>query len=265
MSEPRQAQWAGQAPPIISQAARVGHRHTGKAWILGGGLALAMVAFAAGWIWWLRSPTSRQLTPERAAPPATAQAGPHQPRLAESPVVELLTDAGAAPPASWPVITDAPVLATRLLTVADDFIVDLFHNGEKVPDTRRRLEAEVFGATVERIELELREGDWLVFNVVNNRLRWGGVYYFAVAGFDPGNAISFVTELESGRWSVCDLPGQAPRFIAEQDYLTNNLARPVERRWTRGDELIRGRVPGWPGEPLWGTNRNTWIKFVARP
>jgi hypothetical protein len=39
----------------------------------------------------------------------------------------------------------------------------------------------------------------------------------------------------------------------------------VERRWIRGNDLIRGRVRNWSGEPLWGTNRNTWIKFRARP
>lgn len=156
-------------------------------------------------------------------------------------------------------------MATCLLTVVDDFIVEVFHNGERVPDARRRLEAEIFGATIERIDVTLREGDWIVFNAVNNRLRWGGVCYFAVAGFDPRGAVRFTTELQSGRWSVCDQPGEAPQFIAAPDYLADNLARPVERRWTRGDDLIRGRVRNWSGEPLWGTNRNTWIKFRAQP
>src|ERR1044072_1633950 len=66
------------------------------------------------------------------------------------------------------------VIADRLFTVADDFIVDVYHNGVKVPDSKRTLLNEVFGAAVERIDLEVRPGDWIVFNVVNNRMRWGG-------------------------------------------------------------------------------------------
>src|SRR4051812_19071412 len=75
-----------------------------------------------------------------------------------------------------------PVLARTLIAVADDFIVDVYHNGVKVPDDRREMVEEVHGATVERIKLDVRKGDWLVFNVVNNRLRWGGASYFAVSG-----------------------------------------------------------------------------------
>src|SRR3954454_12939595 len=92
-----------------------------------------------------------------------------------------------------------PVIARTLIAVIDDFIVDIYHNGVKVPDDRRELLVEVFGATVERITLDVRRGDWLVFNVVNNRLRWGGSSYFAVSG--RGDAgVGFTTELDSGRW-----------------------------------------------------------------
>src|SRR3954469_20834310 len=66
------------------------------------------------------------------------------------------------------------LIADRLFTVADDFIVDVYHNGVKVPDSKRTLLVERFGATAERIDIEVRRGDWLVFNVVNNRMRWGG-------------------------------------------------------------------------------------------
>src|SRR3954451_17644250 len=79
-----------------------------------------------------------------------------------------------------------PVIADRIFAVADDFIVDVYHNGVKVPDAKRMLLVEVHGATAERIDIEVREGDWLVFNVVNNRLRWGGCSYFRVAGRGEG-------------------------------------------------------------------------------
>src|SRR5437762_10648520 len=72
--------------------------------------------------------------------------------------------------------------AKYLITVTDDFIVNVYHNGKCVPLTRRTLLAEHFGATVERIDEGVKKGDWLVFNVVNNRLRWGGACYFGVAG-----------------------------------------------------------------------------------
>src|SRR5438270_4723551 len=74
------------------------------------------------------------------------------------------------------------VIADHLFTVADDFIIDIYHNGVKVPDRKRTLLEERFGATAERIEMAIRPGDWVVFNVVNNRLRWGGCAYFGVTG-----------------------------------------------------------------------------------
>jgi hypothetical protein len=101
-------------------------------------------------------------------------------------VGEFLRSIRPTSPEAEPAWGDRRVLATSLVFVADDFVVDLYHNGVKVPDERRTLLEEVFGATVERVDVEVREGDWLVFNVVNNRLRWGGVQYFGVAGLNAG-------------------------------------------------------------------------------
>jgi len=43
----------------------------------------------------------------------------------------------------------------------------------------------------ERTNIQVRHGDWLVFHVANNRLRWGGSYYFAAAGlFEKASALS---------------------------------------------------------------------------
>lgn len=158
----------------------------------------------------------------------------------------------------------ADVRAHYLYTVADDFIVDVYYNGERVPDDRRSLLLERFGATGEKINMPVNKGDWLVFNVVNNRLRWGGAYYFAVAGMmDDEKTIGFTTELTSGRWSCCDNPNNVARFISERDYLTANTARAVERPWHEGDEFLRGFAKEWSGTPIWGSTRNTWLKFVA--
>src|ERR1043166_8249775 len=69
-------------------------------------------------------------------------------------------------------------VADYLIAVADDFVVDVWHDGLRVPEARRTLLRERFGACTERIDVPVRAGDWLVFHVVNNRMRWGGARYF---------------------------------------------------------------------------------------
>jgi len=155
------------------------------------------------------------------------------------------------------------VIATAVHTAADDFVVDIYHNGARVPDSQRKVTAEIFGAVGEKIEVTVREGDWLVFNVVNNRFRWNGAYYFAVGGVNADDSIGFVSELESGRWSACDNPGDAPRFIRQRDYLADRRVHSVTQPWAHGDEILKQGISGWNGQPVWGTNRNTWIKFRA--
>jgi hypothetical protein len=181
----------------------------------------------------------------------------------------LLTSDGVsveiAEPASRPGV-DPPsgdLIADHLFTVADDFIIDIYHNGEKVADTKRTLLVEQFGATAERIDVQVKKGDWLVFNVVNNRLRWGGCSYFAVTGRGEGG-VAFTTELERGRWSCCDDLDKVSRFIGDRLYLSEEWARPIENPWSGGDDLMKQVADGWTGRPLWGHGRNTWIKFVVR-
>src|SRR5438045_3717891 len=86
----------------------------------------------------------------------------------------------------------ADVRANQVVTVADDFIVDVYLNGDRVADERCELREEIYGATVERINVQVHAGDWLVFHVVNDRLRWGGCEYFAVAGILSANEYGFV-------------------------------------------------------------------------
>jgi hypothetical protein len=162
--------------------------------------------------------------------------------------------------------TPAPrgeVIARRVFTVADDFVVDVYHNGLKVPDEKRTLLVENFGATAERIDIEVRQGDWLVFNVVNNRLRWGGSSYFAVAG--RGDAgIAFTTETTSGRWTCCDDPSKVSRYIMDREFSTDDRAERIANPWSAGDGLMNHVADGWGGTPIWGKTRNTWIKYVVR-
>ena len=167
-------------------------------------------------------------------------------------------DAPAQLPAS-----PAGIMAGSLITVADDFIIDVYHNGVKLPDDRRELVVEVHGATVERIKVDVRPGDWLVFNVVSNRLRWGGASYFAVTGRGD-SGVAFTTDLDSGRWSCCDDLGQVGQFIAERDRFDDHRALPIANPWSDGDSLMARHADGWKGQPIRGGSRNTWIKFVAR-
>ena len=154
------------------------------------------------------------------------------------------------------------VIANAIYTVADDFMVDVYHNGEKVPDSKRTMLEEIYGATVEKINIEVREGDWVVFNVVNNRLRWGGCSYFAAAGMKANLRVGFVSETDSGRWVACDDPGQVATFIAYPEGLAKP-ARRIETKWDQGDSRMNGITDGWQGSAVWGDSRNTWIKYVA--
>jgi hypothetical protein len=160
---------------------------------------------------------------------------------------------------------EVPVRANYVVTVADDFVVDAYLNGIRIPDDRRQLLLELFGATAERINVQVHEGDWLVFHVVNDRLRWGGDYYFAAAGVLQTNEFGFVSELESGNWSACDNPHKVHRFIEEKNYLQQNKAQQIPLVWQDGTPKMKQCVgESWTGEPLWGLSRDTWLKVVVK-
>jgi hypothetical protein len=173
--------------------------------------------------------------------------------------------AGAAP-AEAPA-TPGKLLAKEVLVSADDFVVEVYHNGKPVPLERRKATSENYGATAEAIGVEVRAGDWLVFHVVCNRLRWGGASYFAAAGRgEDGASVTFTTELSSGRWSACDDPGDVPQFIARRDFKAEARALAIKNPWSGGDgpmQQMLGDTP-WKGTPVWGQAPSTWIKFVAK-
>ncbi len=158
-----------------------------------------------------------------------------------------------------------PIRANYLITVADDFVVEVYHNGKAVPESKRTLLLERFGATVERMNIEVHKGDWLVFNVVNDRLRWGGASYFAVAGCLEQNSFGFVSSLDTGDWSACDTPSDVDRFISEKTYYRHHPAQKIGQPWAEGMNYMRGYAgAGWEGTPLWGTTKNTWIKVIVQ-
>ena len=156
------------------------------------------------------------------------------------------------------------VRAHYVITATDDFIINVYQNGVLVPDSKRELVAEIFGATVERINIEVQKGDWLVFNVVSDRMRWGGAQSFIAAGVLATNKFGFVTTLSSGNWSVCDDFNSVSRFIAEKDY--DHDHRPISAdHWEAGIKCLKQYAGDeWKGEPLWGWSPNTWIKVNVK-
>jgi hypothetical protein len=152
-------------------------------------------------------------------------------------------------------------IANQVYVVADDFVVEVYQNGKKVPLGARGLMREIHGATAERIDIDVHEGDWLVFHVVNNRLRWDGASYFAVSGVYKGQQ-AFVTNLTAGGWTSNDDPKQADAFIASAEYPFRPV-HGIERKWGEGDSIMREMVPAWNGTAVWGESPSTWIKFRA--
>ncbi len=169
--------------------------------------------------------------------------------------------AEAAAPAGEP--ARGKTMARAVFTSADDFLVDVWQNGKKVADDRRKVVGENFGATSEKLEIEIKEGDWLVFNVANNRLRWGGASYFGAAGVDESGKIVFESAPGDGHWSHCDDPGEVPAFIARPGYRADRAALPPANPWGGGDGWMKAGVADWSGKPVWGRERTTWIKYVA--
>lgn len=157
------------------------------------------------------------------------------------------------------------VRANYLITVTDDFVVDAYLNGKPIPDARRKLLVEKFGATAERIDVEVKKGDWLVFNVVNNRLRWKGQKYFAVAGCFSKEELGFVSSSADPSWSCCDDPADVADFIADPIFGAHRRTHAIDAEWKDGTPLMRSLAgDGWKGTPVWGEASNTWVKYVAR-
>jgi hypothetical protein len=155
-------------------------------------------------------------------------------------------------------------VANYLVTVTDDFIVEAYKNGVRIRDEQRKLLQEIHGATAERITVDVRAGDWLVFHVVNNRMRWGGMKYFAVAGCIGENEFGFVSDPDSSDWSVCDEPRLAHDFVRQRNEGNEVRASTIVKPWGDGDAMIRQHAgAGFPGKPLWGGAASTWIKFIV--
>ncbi len=156
-----------------------------------------------------------------------------------------------------------PPIATSLLLVADDFVVDIWVNGKRVPTSHRSMLEDVHGAITERVNVELHEGDWVVFNVVANRMRWGGASYFGVSAEAPDGGVAFASTTQ-GNWSACDDTSDVAEFIAELDPGADRLAVAPTKPWHDAAGIWRKHLGAeFSGEPIWGTAPNTWIKCIV--
>ena len=172
--------------------------------------------------------------------------------------------AGGAVAASDPPGVSAGKLRAKWIAwCADDFVVDLWHNGRVVPVAQRSLIHEIYGATVERAEVALKAGDWLVFHVVHNRMRWNGCKFFGMVGMAAENEASLVST-NGKEWSAADFAMDAFRFIRERDYLKDKPAKliPLESLWDQGYSRLHELCGGkWHGTPIWGEAASCWLKL----
>jgi len=156
-------------------------------------------------------------------------------------------------------------MAYLLRITADDFVVAIWHNGQRVPDGNRKLLAEIYGATMEEVNIVVSEGDWLVFNVVSNPLRWGGSSFFGVAGMLTSRKTMFASSLQDGRWTYEERLEHLPEFLAQRD-VHGQPVLPPSPEWDQGRTKMQEITSStWDGDPIWGLSHNTWIKFVATP
>ena len=132
-------------------------------------------------------------------------------------------------------------------------------------DADRKLLLDRFGASVERIGINVSVGDWLVYHVAHNRLRHKGSKFFAVTGLRDEERVGFVSDPKSENWSVCDEPSRIREFIQNRDEGTEARAIPIARPWKEGVKFMKKYtgLEEFSGEALWGTAPSTWIKFIV--
>ncbi len=183
--------------------------------------------------------------PSKQVPPSRAVAKPTEPAQAPAPPKREI--------------------AAFVVIVVDEVMPAVWHNGQRVPESKCQLIGDVFGATLERINITVKEDDWLVFNVASNPVRWGGATFLGVAGMITEKASSFGSSLRDGRWSYEERTDQLRAFIEQRD-TPGWPVMPPPVEWDQGRSRMGDlTTQSWLGDPIWGGSHNTWIKFVARP
>jgi len=167
----------------------------------------------------------------------------------------LVKVSGPLPPA-----VPLPV-ARDLMVVANSFVVDVWHNGERVPRDARKMIGNPAGAVTERVTCDVLPGDWLVFHVVASPSLKASDRYFGCAARRFDKTVAFVSSSATGNWFVCDDLADVRAFVASRDAGTGNPARAQAAPWsgaaTRWQSALRA---AFAGQALWGDQPSTWIK-----
>lgn len=155
-----------------------------------------------------------------------------------------------------------PIIADSLLLAADDFVMNVYLDGKKIPSRYYSLLSENFGATFMRVRVAVHAGDWLVFNVANDRFRWGGSAGLAVAGLYHGQTV-FVSRANSPRWRSCSKISHVPAFIAQRESYNEQPAviPRVPYDWTR--DSVKSKCDFKRGQVIWASGNavNVWLKY----
>ncbi len=158
-----------------------------------------------------------------------------------------------------PLDTRGDYIAKYVEFAAESFVTEIWLNGLRVPDAARKRVATRDGVAYDRLELEIREGDWLVFQVANDRARGEG--FLAAWGLDNDGKTVFQSSATDG-WFVCEEPGRAHAFVASKDGKGAYPATPssTAKLMSISKEPKEHRLGG---EPLRARSGTTWIKCVV--
>ena len=213
-------------------------------------VALAAVAVAAAMTWADGPARPTSIFDDNPSAPA-----PRPPTTAPS----------DGPPATAPAANPSAVVADSLLVVADDFVTDIYQNGQRVPDDAYKMEGEIYGATVMRVTIDVHPGDSLVFCAANDRFRWNGSTGLSVAGMlGDSRTPVFVSETQTGNWTGCNSLEQAVRFIKDPGYLRDSSLVVPTKPWSGCKDQMNKRCD-WSGDTVWadGAAGTAWIRYVA--
>jgi hypothetical protein len=174
---------------------------------------------------------------------------------------EVITNTLPKPITKPTIVRRGNPVADSLYWAACDFVINVWHNGDPVNWKNRKLEAEVFGRTAERLPIDLREGDWVVFQLANNIVRGKGGRLFIAGALLNDKPV--IETSASSPWFFEDNPGKAGDFMASYDSgrEQNAVSIPTDEAWGDGVKLYKRAFPQTKAEPIWGNQPVTWIKL----
>lgn len=145
--------------------------------------------------------------------------------------------------------------------IACDFATDVWQNGQRVPLGQRRMQAEIYGRTIERDQFEIRQGDWLVFQLARNPLRENGARLFMFTLLKDNEPV--LKSDDSAIWSCISDPKLAAGFIRSYQSPSESAVSviPPNQRWNDGYRRFQQAYGNLGAEPIWGDGTVVWIKL----